>query len=301
MTLSSKKVLTSSQTASKYKNDQLLLVVFVFGWQGFERRSEASRGREHLAESERSDRLCLVTRDRIPVSQLVKRSLFLNKLFYTRPGRWNFCYTSDMKLYLSSNNIPDPEVFSKFVGKPLSEIRLGLILNAKDYKSSEERESKRKKINAFFTRLGMQVTDIDLRDYYNNGGVSSALKGYDVLWFNGGNTYMLRKAIERSGCEESLKELLKKGVVYGGDSAGAIIAGPTIRYFDVADDPVVADEVNWNGLNLIDFVVLPHWGSEKYDASLRYAQKHLEDDGFKTVEICDAQYLLIEDGKILRQ
>lgn len=141
-----------------------------------------------------------------------------------------------MKLYLSSNSIPDPEAFSKFVGKPLSKIRLGLILNAKDYKTSPERESKRKKISTFFKELGISVTDIDLRDYYHSNGIGLTLKGYDVLWFNGGNTYMLRKAIERSKCEEALKELLENGVVYGGDSAGAIIAGPTIRYFDKADD-----------------------------------------------------------------
>lgn len=204
-----------------------------------------------------------------------------------------------MKLFLSSNRIPDPVAFSHFVGKELKDIKLGLILNAKDYKTAEEREVKRVDINGYFSSLGIQVTDIDLRTYYENDGALEALSGFDVLWFNGGNTYTLRQAVENSKCENIVKELLTSNVVYGGDSAGAILAGPTLKYFDKADDPGVTEEPIYDGLNLVNFVVLPHWGSEKYDSSLKYAKTSLEKDGYKTVEITDEEYLLIDNGKIL--
>ncbi len=55
-----------------------------------------------------------------------------------------------MKLFLSSNRIPNPKEFSKFVGKKLEDIKLGLILNAKDYKTAEEREERRVGINGYF-------------------------------------------------------------------------------------------------------------------------------------------------------
>ncbi len=89
--------------------------------------------------------------------------------------------------------------------------------------------------------MGIQVTDIDLRNFYNNDRVSEALSGYDVLWFNGGNTYTLRQAIENSKSEKIVKELLNNSVVYGGDSAGAILVGPTLKYFDKTDNPEVIE------------------------------------------------------------
>lgn len=206
-----------------------------------------------------------------------------------------------MKLYLSSNKIPDPKAFSEFVGKDLADIKFGLILNSKDYKSAEERESRRAETNEYFSSLGLQVTDIDLRDYYDKDGVDEILKGYDVLWFNGGNTYMLRWALAKSKSEKSIKEILNNGVVYGGDSAGSIMAGPTLKYFDKADSPEVVDEVMYDGLGLTTFVVVPHWGSVEYDSALKYAKDNLEKDSYKTLLLTDDEFVLIENDEVVEQ
>lgn len=61
----------------------------------------------------------------------------------------------------------------------------------------------------------------------------------------------------------------------------------------------MVSDVNWDGLHLIHFVVLPHWGSEEYDAELQYAKSRFKEEGLRTVEINDTQYLLIENGEIL--
>src|SRR3989338_5583221 len=206
-----------------------------------------------------------------------------------------------MKLYLSSYRIPDPVAFSRFIGKKLSEIRLALILNAKDYKPKEERVKKLSELLEYFTRLGFQTQGLNLLDYDNPADLLEKFKEFDVLWFNGGNTFCLRWAVAKSGAEKVFKEALESGVIYGGDSAGAILAGPTLKYYDKADDPNVAPEIFYTGLNLIDLAVLPHWGSVELDHILGEVEENLKKDGYKTMRLTDSEYLLIENDEITKE
>ena len=52
----------------------------------------------------------------------------------------------------------------------------------------------------------------------------------DAIWISGGNGYYLRWILKETGTDTFIRELLKKGVVYSGWSAGACIAGPTLKY-----------------------------------------------------------------------
>ena len=205
-----------------------------------------------------------------------------------------------MKLYLSSYRIPDLKKFSDFVGKEPAEIKMGLILNSKDYKPAAERLAKAEELLKYFSGLGLQVEEIDLRDYVqDNSKLLEKFQEMDVIWLNGGNTFRLNWIISEAKCENILKQALKNGVVYGGDSAGAIIVGPTLKYYNSADDPSVAEKIIYKGLNFVDFAVLPHWGSVEYGAALEDIKRNLEKDNYKTITLTDDEFLLINDGKIL--
>ncbi len=204
-----------------------------------------------------------------------------------------------MKLYLSSYRIPDIKAFSSFVGKDPSLIKIGLILNAHDYRSKEQRNLKREDVLNYFTQLNFNVQEIDLHDHKNGDGLLEKFREFDVVWLNGGNTYSLRWAVEQSNCEPILKQVLSEGVIYAGDSAGAIIVGPTLKYYDLADDPHVVPETIYEGLNIVDFAVLPHWGSEQFSPILEDLESKLNHDGYNTIRLNDYEYLLVEDGKII--
>ncbi len=200
-----------------------------------------------------------------------------------------------MKLYLSSYRIPDVETFLRFINKPKDKIKLGLILNAKDDKPDKERLEKSKELILYFKDIVSYVEEIDLRNFYkNNNELESTLKRFDVLWFNGGNTFMLRYSLKESGLDGMIKALLEEGIVVGGDSAGAIVLGPTLKYFDSADDPSVAPIQIYEGLNMIDTSIIPHWESEKYQSILTKIEESLSYDGYKTRTITDEQFLLAE-------
>ena len=64
-----------------------------------------------------------------------------------------------------------------------------------------------------------------------------------------------------------IRELVEQGTVYAGWSAGAGMASPTLRYFDLLDDTSEAPEVIWEGLGLTDVVV----GDESLSGALKYA------------------------------
>lgn len=204
-----------------------------------------------------------------------------------------------MKLYLSSYLIPDVDSLSNFVGKKPSDIKMGLVLNAKDDKPIEERRIKKQELLNYYLDLGFQVETIDLLDFVGNNDPTKKLKEFDVVWLNGGNTFCLRWAVEQSNCIKALNKALNAGVVYGGDSAGAIITGPTLKYFDMADNPSAVREIIYEGLNFVDFCVLPHWGSEKYGKILKGIEGNLQKDGYKTVRLKDDEFLLVENGKII--
>ena len=117
------------------------------------------------------------------------------------------------------------------------------------------------------------------------------------LWFGGGNTYYLRWLLRDTGVENIIKDLVENGMVYGGGSAGAIIAGPTLHYFEAADDPKVSPGVIYEGLGLTSKVVVPHIDNKKYAAIIRGIDGKLKADGYETVPLTDTQALVMDSDR----
>lgn len=204
-----------------------------------------------------------------------------------------------MKLFLSSLSISEnqKECFANLVGKPLADISLALIENAADpYQEGD-------KGFVFETRenlqsLGIKLQRIDLSQYINKSTeLSEVLKNFDVIWIGGGNTYYIRWLMKQSGFDSIIKKIVDAGVVYGGGSAGAIVAGETLKYFDLVDDPKYAPEVMYTGLGLTNTIFIPHWKTETIQSKLEEIKHLYEKDGFGVLAIKDDEVLLI-DGDV---
>ena len=165
-----------------------------------------------------------------------------------------------MKLYLSSIRVPAPEGLQELLGKPFDDTKLALIPNAKDYYAKRAWEYKVNDCAKSFEALGIKVDVVDLRDYDDANKLRQFLAPYDVIWAMGGNTFCLRYEMRRSGFEQIIKELLEDGKIYGGDSAGALVAGPLIGGIgiELADEPAFAEKIITEGLGLIPYIVMPH-------------------------------------------
>jgi dipeptidase E len=163
-----------------------------------------------------------------------------------------------MKLYLSSYRIPTPDDLAKLLGKPLDDVTVAVIPNAKDYYSPRAWSFVAHQFVGYLQSLGFKADTVDLREYSDALELKQKLANYDLIWARGGNTYMLRYEMRRSGFDEVIGDLLDDGIVYGGDSAGALVAGTSIAGVELADEPAFAEELIMEGLNLIPFVPMPH-------------------------------------------
>lgn len=203
-----------------------------------------------------------------------------------------------MKLFLSSLAISNPQgvELAKLVGKAPKDIKLALIENAADTYAEGSRawvDQNRAAIQSH----DFDVEIIDIRQYKGKlSELKDKLVAKDVIWFGGGNTYYLRWLLKDTGMDKLLGELVEQGKVYGGGSAGAIIAGPTLKHFETADDPKDAPEVILDGLGFTDSVVVPHMDNAKFASIIHGINDKLKADEYKTVPLGDAQAVVI-NGK----
>jgi dipeptidase E len=126
---------------------------------------------------------------------------------------------------------------------------------------------------AHFRGAGLDAADVDLRQFFGRPEeLEAALADIRLVWAIGGNAFLLMRAMRQSGLSSLLKKSLMAGrMVYGGWSAGAAVAGRTLRGIDLMDDPtVVVDgymtEPTWDGLGLVDYAIVPHFESEHPEA-----------------------------------
>ncbi|GHU30113.1 hypothetical protein FACS1894172_02650 [Spirochaetia bacterium] len=77
--------------------------------------------------------------------------------------------------------------------------------------------------------------------------IKNKLETNDYIFISGGSTFYL------------LQELIKKGKIYIGASAGSMILSPNIEYVNEMDDSEKAPELknNFKALNIIDFYPIP--------------------------------------------
>lgn len=201
-----------------------------------------------------------------------------------------------MKLFLSSIGFSNnSEKLIKLVNKQPDDIKCIVVGNAMDLKPKDKREFLNKLVTENFNKAGLKFNWLDIADKTSEE-LSNSLKDTDLLWICGGNVFYLRYLLNKSDMDILIKEFLERGGVYGGDSAGAIIVGPTLKYLDLVDDISEIPEVKFDGLEIVKLVPLPHWGNEKYQEKLSEIKDKLENDGYRVVNISDEQTILIDGG-----
>ncbi|MBX4197009.1 Type 1 glutamine amidotransferase-like domain-containing protein [Candidatus Saccharibacteria bacterium] len=201
-----------------------------------------------------------------------------------------------MRLFLSSYRAGNyPEKLVKLFGKGT---KVAVITNAKDYKSPAERQESAGDLLDFLSELGLKPIELDLRSYFDNKDkLNKELSNYAAVWLAGGNAFLLRRALAYSGADKLLYDLVRKNeLVYAGESAGAILATPSLTGAsgEGEDDPkLVPDgyqpEIIWNGLDFISYHLVPHYQSEWSGA----------DDMLKTLMAKNLPYKTLTDNQVL--
>lgn len=117
---------------------------------------------------------------------------------------------------------------------------------------------------------------------------------YTVIYVCGGNTFKLLKFAREADFGSSIKNLLKRGGVYLGVSAGSIIVGPSITIAGEIEPDI--NEVrlkDLTGFGITDLVILPHYSPELETETITFENKY----SVKVKRLSDYQAILIENNK----
>ncbi|MEU3750023.1 MULTISPECIES: Type 1 glutamine amidotransferase-like domain-containing protein [Streptomyces] len=215
-----------------------------------------------------------------------------------------------MRMYLSSWRTGDhPEQLLALLDGPGTH-QVAVIANAVDALPTAERRAAVEREIAALAALGLRPVELDLRDYFDGApeGVAAALERFPAVWVRGGNVFVLRHALARSGADRALSELLRRdAVVYAGYSAGVCVLAPDLHGLDRCDDPnavALAYEApaRFDGLALLDYVVVPHIDSPGHPENeiLTTVADHYRAQGTAHRTLRDGQAIVIngEDTRV---
>lgn len=203
------------------------------------------------------------------------------------------------KLFLYSMNVNPQqcERLTKLVGKPAADISMAVIENATDVIEGDT--SWQAEFRNMLSVNGYQLEQIDLRQWLDHKKeLEKKLAAKDIIWLGGGHTYYLRWILKRSGADKIICKLVSKGTVYAGWSAGAVVAGPTTRFFnEMGDDPAQAPEKIDEGLLLTDMVVVPHRDHADFKIGAAKANMLLNKAGYSPVLLGDSEVLVVDGNQ----
>lgn len=169
--------------------------------------------------------------------------------------------------------------------KPARELTVAFIRTAANpYPEKPWVDSDRKEL----ARLGFKIIDLDIASK-NKDEIEPILQKADIIFVAGGNTFYLLNEARKSGFLKVAKELVKKGTVYIGSSAGSYIACPTIEAagWRSADRNIV--EINdLTAMGFVDFIIVAHYTDE---------QKEMVEEGRMTTKL---EVLTLADNEFIK-
>ena len=212
-----------------------------------------------------------------------------------------------MRLYLSSDRLGDS--FGELLAMAGEGARVAVISNAVDYIPEADRQAYARNVfdpAAHFREHGLEAIDLDLRAFFGQGeALAEELQAFRLVWAVGGNAFLLRRAMRQSGFDLVAPDLVRDGrLIYAGWSAGACVAGPSLRGLDLMDDPSVLvegydPEPIWEGLGLVDVSIVPHFRSDHDEAeAAEQAAAWMTAHGVAHRTLRDGE-VLIQDGDTL--
>ena len=198
-----------------------------------------------------------------------------------------------MKMILASKEKFLLEKAYWLLGIPKKDLKIGMITTA--LKMSQDQEYF-KYIREYME--SMQSSGIDFKEFDIDGKTEKEIRDFfadrNVAQVNGGNVFFLLKKVRESKFDVVLKELLEKGYIYIGCSAGAHLMTPTVETGTWKKGRERFGVENLTAFGYVPFLIKPHYSDNKREEvlkkikTLKYPLRLLKDD----------QLFLVEDDKI---
>jgi dipeptidase E len=158
-------------------------------------------------------------------------------------------------------------------------------------------------------RVGLRRSNFDFFEYTITGKnlpkINEDLKNIEVLYVSGGNNFYLKEKSNESGFEYFVKEFVRSGKVYIGTSCGSQIMGKDMSpILSMSELDCLSQSIDKIGFGLVDFTIIPHWGSEEFRSNRlnsisfdhMYGSENplISINNFEYVEVVDDKYRIID-------
>lgn len=216
-----------------------------------------------------------------------------------------------MKLFLASHNFGNfAETLQDMVGDNRKTL---VITNARDFLSDEERKLSVTEKLDLFREHGFEAEELDLRNYF--ASLPEKLEEYvkksnpGLIYCIGGDMFMLATALNVSGMDEIIRRRVKSSEsVYGGSSAGSIVASPDIEIYERDELEVetvpsyYGVEAVTSGLGLIDNYIIPHVGVEKFAERTKFYEAQLQKIHADYITLGENDVYIVDNGhKVIKR
>ena len=164
-----------------------------------------------------------------------------------------------MKLFLTSSTVTKELVkpFEELIGKSIKGLKVAFIPDAaygvKPEKDIGWVDEERQELIDWYD---WQITDLVLKDIEKVK--IEELSKFDVIYANGGFSGYLAKEMRRTEFDKALPELLEKGIIYVGSSAGSMVMSDVQDASSWYINEPEPEAIDILGLGYIDFQIYPH-------------------------------------------
>ena len=202
---------------------------------------------------------------------------------------WNS--SSMKKLFLTSDGYQVIDKIVSLLPSNPSKLSVAFIPTASDtYDDAPWVKRDRDKL----VSVGFNVSDVDIKGKTKQKLLEDLNK--NIIFVAGGNVFYLLQELQKNDGLEAIRELVEKGNIYIGSSAGSILAGPSTEFVQDLDHTEKAPELKgFEGLGLTNITPLVHFGSEKFLPRYQKAFDSMYESNQTYISIRNDQVLIVED------
>jgi dipeptidase E len=154
---------------------------------------------------------------------------------------------------------------------------------------------------ASLARERFQRMNYDITSIHTITDMTQAAEKTDAIFIGGGNTFRLLKALYDLKLLHTIQRKVDEGMPYIGSSAGAIVAGPTIK--TTKDMPILQPR-SFDSLGLVSFQISPHYldpdpnSTHMGETQEERINQFLEENEAPVVGLREGTMLRVERGSI---
>jgi dipeptidase E len=135
----------------------------------------------------------------------------------------------------------------------------------------------------------------ELNSVHQASDARQAVNEAEAIFIGGGNTFRLLKSLYDFDLLDSIRRRVENGMPYVGSSAGAIVAGPTLK--TTKDMPIV-EPPSFDALALVSFQISPHYLDPDPDST--HMGETQEERILQFLEENDASVVGLREGAMVR-